>query len=602
MSGPGRAPGAPAGTTRGDRVLILGLLALLAVAASATPIRNYDYWWHLATGRLILETGRVPDADPFSFTAGGTPWVDHEWLFQVAAYAGHLLVGPAGLVLLKIGAILALALLIAAHLRRERHGPAGLAVILAPALVGAAFRFDVRPEMATVLLLPVVLDLAIRARDTGRARPLVAIPAIAALWANLHVGVVLAPPLLALGAAATWLAARLPPGRSPAGPAGTRFAGRLALAAAGAAAATGLNPYGFRIWAVPFEVSRLLASLPQPNLEWVRPAPGQFPLFHLALVAGLAVLAAGRRRLDPIAAAFLLPVAALALLHLRNVGLFFVLLPYAVARPGRAVVGALQTGRLWRAGTAGGAVRPGFVAAALVLVLGVPALVFVPPRVVWGLGVASDNEPAAAGDFLERENVGRRLFNDVRFGGYLIWRRAGVHPVFVDGRNEIYPGLLREIFAALPDPEAWSALLDRHRIDAAFLRYPPTLQKVLYPGRDGGPPVAGERAFSTAYFPTEHWALVYWDDDAMIYLRRLPEHEAVIARLEYRAIHPDDWRYLFAGVLLGRLDVRPILAEIGRKLEEDPGCRRARRLMGSFAGLAEGLRGARPGHPGAGGH
>jgi hypothetical protein len=601
MSGPGRGPGAPADATRGDRLLILGLLSILAIAASATAIRNFDYWWHLATGRLILATGRVPVADPFSFTAAGTPWVDHEWLFQVAAYAGHVLLGPAALVGIKIAAVLALALVIAAHLRREGHGPAGLAVILAPALVGASFRFDVRPEMATVLLLPLVVHLAIRARDTGRARPLLLIPAVAALWANLHVGVVLAPALLALGAGATWVAARLPFRPAAAGPGDPRFAGRLGLAAAGAAAATGLNPYGFRIWAVPFEVSRLLASLPQPNLEWARPLPGDFPLFYLALAAGLAVIAAGWRRADPIAVAAFLPVAALALLHLRHIGLFFVLLPHAVARPGRAVVGALQAGRLWRAGTLRGAVRPGFVAAALVLVLSVPVLAWAPPHVVWGLGVASDNEPVAAADFLERENLGRRLFNDVRFGGYLIWRRAGVQGVFVDGRNEIYPDLLREIFAALSDPAAWTALLDRHRIDAALLRYPPALQKVLYPGRDGGPPVAGERAFAAAYFPKEQWALVYWDDDAMIYLRRQPEHESAIARLEYRAIHPDDWRYLFAGVLLGRLDVRPILAEIERKLAEDPGCRRARRLLASFAGLAEGLRQARDSRPAAGG-
>ncbi|HEU4402107.1 MAG TPA: hypothetical protein VFT43_08375, partial [Candidatus Polarisedimenticolia bacterium] len=78
-----------AGGSRGDRLMFRLLILLLTVASSLTPIRSYDYWWHLATGRLILERHAVPHADPFSFTAAGRPWIDHEWLFQVLAFLGH---------------------------------------------------------------------------------------------------------------------------------------------------------------------------------------------------------------------------------------------------------------------------------------------------------------------------------------------------------------------------------------------------------------------------------------------------------------------------------------------------------------------------------
>jgi hypothetical protein len=186
-------------------------------------------------------------------------------------------------------------------------------------------------------------------------------------------------------------------------------------------------------------------------------------------------------------------------------------------------------------------------------------------------------------NFLEREGVDGRLFNDVRFGGYLIWRRHPAAKVFIDGRNEIYGDLLRDIGHALEGPVSWKTLIDSHGIDAAFLRYPPALQKVVYPGLNGGPPRTGERAFSSAYFPAPDWALVYWDDDAMVFLRRSKENDDVIRRLEYRAINPDDWRYLWGSVLIQRIPVRPILLEIERKLKEDPGCVRARELMLRFA-------------------
>ncbi len=576
---------------RGDRSLLYGLVALLAIAASLTPIGSYDYWWHLATGRLILERGSIPHADPFSFTAAGTEWIDHEWLFQILAYGAHEILGPGALVVMKILCVIALTFLLAGHLRHAGHGPAGTAGILVVTLLGSWFRFQVRPEMATLLLVPLILVLATRARDGDSARPLVLIPVLCALGANLHVGIVLAPAFLLLALSAT-VGARLVGG--PAGYGGGRtgpgpaFERRLAVTTAASFVALAANPYGFAIYGVPFHLSRLLASLPWPNLEWARPEPRDFPLFYVSIAATAIVLAAGRRRFDPIAAPALLLTAVLALLHLRNIGLFFLLLPLGIAGPARAIID--RVGARWnvRLPGDGRAIRPGFIAAAVIAVSGIPLLTILPPRIQWGLGISSHNEPHAAVDFLEREGIDARLFNDVRFGGYLIWRRGPQAPVFIDGRNEVYADLLRDIAVALRDGSDWDRLLERHGIGAAFLRYPGTLQKVVYGQDESGMPRTGARAFSAAYFPKERWALVYWDDDAMIFLRREPRHDRLIERLEYRHLHPDDWQHLLAAVVTGRAPLAPILGELDRKLLEDPASRRARWLQRTFSSLAPG--------------
>jgi hypothetical protein len=603
VTGAGDAPraGAPVkAEAPGDRLLIHGLLVVLAVAASFSPIRNFDYWWHLATGRLILEQGSVPRADPFSFTAAGTPWVDGSWLFQVLAYLAHAAWGPTVLVCFKVALVTGVGLLATRVVRRAGHGPAGAAILLAPAFIGAAFRFDVRPELATLILAPAILALAQQARDARRPRLLLWVPAIVALWANLHPGVVLAPVFLAVASAATWIwDCRLAqPARSPVPR--PSFARPLALAAVAALVAVGANPYGFRIYPLPWTIDRILAELPSPNLEWAPPAVADFPLFWIALPAVALIVLIGWRHIDPIATPALILSGAIAALHLRNIGLFFVLLPFALARPARALVNAAQATVAWRVASAGGQVRPGFIAAAVLIVVSVPALVWLPPGATWGWGMAAGNEPRAAVDFLEREEAGTRLFNDVKFGGYLIWRRFPGHRVFMDGRNEVYPDLLREVFGGLRDAAAWKTMLDRHGLDAALLRYPPSLQKVRYPGRPGRPPIEAERAFSAAYFPREEWALVYWDDDAMVFLRRTAARAAMIAAHEYRAIHPDDWLYLYGGVLIGRVDVRPILEELQRKIHEDPDCERARSLEARFRPLGEAAE-IRPTDPGTGG-
>lgn len=556
--------------SRGDRYLLGGLTSLLALFATFSPIRNYDYWWHLKTGALVLERGSVPTSDPFSFTAAGAPWIDHEWLFQVLLYLGHQHLGPGILVLLKAALVLGLTWLMVRHLAREGHGPAGSAFFLTLALAGAAFRIDVRPELATLLLVPLTLHLAIVARDRGLLAPLVLIPLLTALGTNLHVGCILIPVLLAGGLVAGLVTA---PGR--------RFAPRLAITTLASALAVGLNPSGFGVWAVPFHLRALLAALPWPNQEWVAPTFEAVPIFFAAIGVAAVVLLLGARHLDPVAAPALALAGALALLHVRNVGLFCLLLPWGLARPARALVLAAKRFPIYRGATRDGAVRPGFVLAALTLLMGIPLLLALPPGARIGLGLGADNEPKGGVDFLEREGVGRRLYNDVRFGGYLIWRRAPEWPVFIDGRNELYGPLMQEIARAMEGPESWKSLLDRHAIDAAFLRYPPELQKVYWTGFDGRRHT-GVRAFSVAYFPGIEWALVYWDDDAMVFLRRGPENDSVIARHEYRAFNPDDWQFLRASIQIGRVDPAPILAEIRRKLEEDPACERARTLLRQF--------------------
>jgi hypothetical protein len=572
----------------GDRRILILLLLILGAAATLSPIRSYDYWWHLRTGALILQQRAVPVADPYSFTAAGAPWIDHEWLFQIGLYLAHTALGPSLLVLLKSALVLAICLLFWRHLEREEHGAAGAAVLVMLSLVGASFRLDVRPELATLLLAPLALLLAIRARESDRIAPLAGIVGLVALGANLHVGILLVPLFLLLGLVASFAAALLR-GRSAG-----RFELRLAVTTACSGLALGCNPYGFRICAVPFELQRLLAGLPWPNQEWIRPVPSEFPLFFVVAGVSLLVLLAGWRSVDPVTAPAFLVAMGLAFLHLRNIGLFFMLLPLGLARPLRGLVDALKKMPIYARGTGQGRVRPGFILAAVMLLTGVPILFGLPPQPALGLGMARDNDPASAVEFLAREKVGRRLFNDVRFGGYLIWSRYPEERVFIDGRNELYGDLMRALGRALNTPQAWKAFLDQHGIDAAFLRYPPTLQKVTYPAPGGGPPRVGERAFSAAYFPSAEWALVYWDDDAMIYLRRTAEYESVIKRLEYTAVHPDDWRYLWAGVLIQRIPVGPILAELDRKLREDPGCLRASQLMQRFAAFVEADKGAAP--------
>src|SRR6185436_10688312 len=110
-----------------------------------------DHWWHMLTGRLILETGRVPAADPFSFTFQGAPWTNWEWLAGVVMFLAWSAAGPLGLVLLRALAFGGTVLVVLRHWRRLGGRPLGdleRGRELAATLVGAALVLGVQVRVA----------------------------------------------------------------------------------------------------------------------------------------------------------------------------------------------------------------------------------------------------------------------------------------------------------------------------------------------------------------------------------------------------------------------------------------------------------------------
>jgi tetratricopeptide (TPR) repeat protein len=55
---------------------IVGPLALLILlltffySYASRSLFDSDFWWHISTGRHILQHNTIPDTDPFSFTSG----------------------------------------------------------------------------------------------------------------------------------------------------------------------------------------------------------------------------------------------------------------------------------------------------------------------------------------------------------------------------------------------------------------------------------------------------------------------------------------------------------------------------------------------------
>src|ERR1044071_3473255 len=102
------APGSKKSESSMLPILVGVLLIPAALGSSWTIFNDGDVSWHIATGRWIIEHGRLPTTDPFSFTWAGKPWVPIEWLAEVIYASAYRLAGYAGVAALVTAALMAL--------------------------------------------------------------------------------------------------------------------------------------------------------------------------------------------------------------------------------------------------------------------------------------------------------------------------------------------------------------------------------------------------------------------------------------------------------------------------------------------------------------
>ena len=86
------------------RIAIVVVVALCAFAMALKPVRSPDVWHHIKSGWFVVQNRGPATVDVFSCTAQGKPWIQYEWLAQLAIYGVYQAGGATGLVLFQAAA------------------------------------------------------------------------------------------------------------------------------------------------------------------------------------------------------------------------------------------------------------------------------------------------------------------------------------------------------------------------------------------------------------------------------------------------------------------------------------------------------------------
>jgi hypothetical protein len=484
----------------GRRQALAALAALLLFVAGRclVPMDETDLFFNLRLGDLILAHHAIPRTNLLSFTYPEARDLNLAWLFQIVLALAYRAGGIAGTVLLKTTFVLATwALLFRVSLRRGAH-PAAAAAALALAAWAAEPRFVERPHLCTFLGLATLL-LALERAEVGRPRALAALVPLALVWANANSCFFLAPAALALYAA------------------GAEIDRRSVDAKRAALTALLLVPF---ILATPSGTGALTYIANHWRMPWLRPLqeyraaswPLDGPFFFVAAGVLLAGTLPGRRW------RWLLPALALGLLGARRIRF---VAEFAIL--GGPIVAVALTELARRAGRR---VRPPAALYVTVAVTAALAGLTLMPRVSAArhgerfvdrfvdLGLEPDLIPAAAIRFVDDNGLADRMYNDLEVGSYLTWHWGDRHQVFQDPRINSYPTAFHATLRRddLSRGE-WQTFLDQFGVTTALVSYP-------------------ELNPRAALFDPARWALVYRDTDALVFVIRLPDFAALIARDE----------------------------------------------------------------------
>ena len=514
-----------------------------AVLAGLHTLQDFDLGWQLATGRWVLQHRHVFSTDVFSYTAAGQPWI-YPVLSGIAFYLTFLAGGYA--LLTWIGAIVC-AGTVALLLRRAGLIGCVLALVAVPLI---ANRTQPRAEMFTTILFAGFLTLLWQYHQTGRA-PLWLLPILMAAWVNLHLGFVAG--LAICGAYVLLEVMEFPFAATRAAALDRLLRAWPWLALSGIV--TIVNPWGLSLYLALVRQQRAQSLHTSWIVEWesIRPSwislrqawdwrDPQSALWWLILAVLVSTCIALLRRHWG-AVALLVISGVLSLQHVRLQALFACV---AVVVGGTMLDEFRKEKRIKRekseqrtdSQVARGNERHTRLALAGIFLVTVASAGLVIVRswdlvsnryymrstqlAVFGTGL-SWWYPERAVEFLQREKLPGNVFNGYSLGGFITWRLFPVYRDYIDSRAIPFgPQLFfraYDLSVERPDSPAWqqeAATRDINTIIVPLGRYQ---GMTLFPQL---------RSFCR----NQSWRPVYMDEVSALFVRRSPQTDALIDRLQ----------------------------------------------------------------------
>ena len=527
---------------------VVGLFPLLAifgvlVISANIEIKDLDLWLHIAMGKFITLHRSIPSVDMLSCSVGGSPWVNHEWLFQIIIYNIFNVFGGDGLILMQV-IVVSLTMLILLFLGYNKNRQLLTAVVLFFLYMVYQHRFTIRPDIFSLLFFSIyifVLSLHI-----DKKWSIVVLFIVQIIWSNMHGYFFFGPLFVCIGIFSEFIKRhlRLPYEWNDSGRLTDDEYKRMKVILLFVLAACLFNPLFIKGAWYPISV---FFSFSGENIiffdyiqELQRPVtwstlfdPNRFLYYKILIGLSFLSFVFNRRRIDISALLFWIIFLIFSLIASRNTPFFafaayLVFITNTINLDFKDIVPIRFSEEKFFHLTS-------IIFKLLFLVWMIGFFQAISLRSYYDFdkyelksefrGISLRSFPNKAVDFLVENKVQGNFFNDFNSGAYLLGRTFPDIKVFIDGRTEVYGGKFFKDYQKIwekGDAQLFEKAVSEHKITGAFLNstrhhIPKKILNYLYSHDD--------------------WHVVYFNYDAVIFLRDVQSNKSLIKQFKIDLEH-----------------------------------------------------------------
>lgn len=430
-------------------IIFVLLFSLSFFSFFKNKLWDYDFWWHIATGRYIVAEQHLPEKDPFSFTTtmeeNKNLFPEREnfilkqyWLAQVIFYSIFDSVGAGGIMFLR--AILLFLTLLIAFRWLQRSG-----VSFHFLFISTFFLFNSlsrhtgeRPVLFSIFFIAAVLFLLEDFRERKTKRLFLLVP-LMLLWSNMHGGFIIGNIAIAVYMLGELL--KIIFRKSIYTKQESMVFYSAAILAIGASY---INPTGWDAFLIGF--SHKYDIFTEGIQEYMSPffffteKITSVDYIYLILAAMFpAILILRNKQLNLTHVMLLSGFLYMSLTARRYIIFYVIAATMLVVKEIDTIVNTMIKKRVSERFYKG--MESAFVVAALC-----STLFFMAGYLNYGkfnFGVDKDiTVPESAVNFIKENRIEGNMFNDLPYGGYIAWRLYPWKKTFIDSRALNYNGIL----------------------------------------------------------------------------------------------------------------------------------------------------------------
>ncbi|MBN1632711.1 MAG: hypothetical protein JW917_00925 [Ignavibacteria bacterium] len=509
------------------------LLGIFLIGISITKINGEDdIYWHIETGKYILENKTIPSTDVFSFATYGEKWIPFEWLWDIIAYVIFSTTGFTGLYVLTVIIVLLIFYLMFKILKKFELNTTLSTLLLFILALGIKYRIGLKPHMFTYLFFILVLYIIINFKYFGTCKiSIYFIPVIFLFWGNLHMGVLAGLLIISIYLASETLAYFSKSKRIIKPDKNTLVT--VFLVTIFSAAAMLINPNFIDTYIYSLEHTQM-KMLDDIN-EWASPFDSKFLgklfifIYIFFLISIIFVIKYSFRKKDYFPSLLCIIFAIYSLRAVRfTTDLMLITFLFIAVSLNDSFRNRFK---LFFEKKKNVAVPATIIIISFFIVLIPPNTTFriIGFNSVFGTGLYEETFPVKVFNFIKQtgiSEIGERPFQNIDCGGFFLHNFPGKKN-FIDSRNlnDTIFFNLKKIMLKSPD---FIPLINRYNFDYFI---------IFYPILEYDPQFISISVIS--YLSTNsNWKLIYLDNQSFLFVKSEPKFEDIIAGYEYKYFSP----------------------------------------------------------------